>query len=102
MPNHVHGIIEINKNDGRDAINRVGTGGGITKNMNPMLHSNLSRILRWYKGRTTFEVHKINSKFSWQTRFHDHIIRDFDSYYRIEQYIQNNSIKWEKDGFCSK
>lgn len=123
MPNHVHGIIEIKNDEGRDAIyrvcketpnvktpkldenyegkdaiNRVSTG-GVTKKHNPMLHHNLSRIIRWYKGRITFEIHKTNTNFAWQTRFYDHIIRDFDSYYRIEEYIQNNPGKWEEDGF---
>jgi len=108
MPNHVHGIIEINKS-GRDAINRVCTEennhaitGGITKDKNPMLQNNLSRIIRWYKGRCTYESRKTNPKFAWQTRFHDHIIRDFDSYHRIEQYIQNNPANWNQDVYALK
>ena len=84
-----------------DVINRVYTG-GVTKNNNPMLHHNLSRIIRWYKGRSTFEIRKTNSQFTWQTRFHDHIVRDFDEYHRIEEYIQNNPANWEKDCFYSK
>ncbi len=48
--------------------------GGMTKHHNPMLHENLSRIIRWYKGRVSFESHKINLRFSWQARFHEHII----------------------------
>jgi len=35
---------------------------------------------------------KIN--FAWQARFHDHIIRDDDSFYRIQQYIENNVANW--------
>ena len=79
-------------NHSKDAINSVSTG-GVTKNNNPMLHHNLSRIIRWYKGRTTFEIRKTNANFAWQTRFYDHIIRDFYSYHRIEEYIQNNPRK---------
>ena len=40
---------------------------------------------------------KIN--FAWQARFHDHIIRDDDSFYRIQQYIENNVANWH-DGQC--
>ena len=108
------------KNDGmrgrRDAINRVSTvciaktiasiasdadktPGGITGNHNPMLHDNLSRILRWYKGRVTFECHQTDINFGWQSRFYDNIIRDTDSFHRITQYIINNPAKWDADRF---
>ena len=116
MPNHVHGILVIDKSDDshprprRDAINRVstrtgmGTGdmgktGGITSHHNPMLHDNVSRIIRWYKGRTTFESRKINPDFGWQTRFYDHIIRDDTSWRNIRTYIANNPAHWKEDRF---
>lgn len=147
MPNHIHGIIQINKTgktidtdiNGKDAINRVSTSendkqsdsigidthrrdainhvsmmgvdteeinpneikkkGGITGNNNPMLHQNLSRILRWYKGRVTFEARKINPDFSWQTRFHDRIIRDKNEWYAKTNYIKNNPENWREDEF---
>lgn len=115
MPNHIHGILMINKNIdgmvvatdglGRDAINRVSTDGttntpgGITGNKNPMFHDNISRIIRWYKGRCTFDIHKINPDFEWQSRFHDHIIRDYDSFDRIQDYIFNNPRNWQDDSF---
>ena len=79
MPNHVHGIIILNNQDddhGRDAINRVSTGGSTTTH-NPMLspHS-LPNIIREYKSRVSFEVHKKQLKFLWQPLFYEHIIRD--------------------------
>lgn len=115
MPNHVHGIIAINKNDDhprRDAINRVPTptamptpsptttkSGGVTGDKNPMLYENLSRIIRWYKGRVSFESHKIDADFAWQSRFYDHIIRNHRSYNTISAYIVNNPLKWGDDKF---
>jgi len=108
MPNHVHGILMISnaahyckytvRDAGmvRDAINRVSTG-GITQNNNPMLHQNLSTIIRWYKGRTTFELRKINPKFAWQSRFYDHIIRNDNELDSVREYILNNPVNWEKD-----
>jgi REP element-mobilizing transposase RayT len=71
--------------------------GGITKNMNPMLNENISRIIRWYKGRCSFEIRKLNINFDWQPRFHDHIIRDSNSFERIKNYIVNNPYSWETD-----
>lgn len=131
MPNHVHGILMIDKTGmdrdgiGKDAINRVsagpgpgpgagavtvtgsiiGTGngtvtgntGGITGNHNPMIQENISRVIRWYKGRTTFELHKSIPGFGWQSRFHDYIIRDDASYQRISEYIRNNPGNWKDD-----
>jgi hypothetical protein len=59
-----------------------------------MIQENISRIIRWNKGRCSFEMRKINSGFAWQTRFHDHIIRNQSEYQRIDQYITNNPAKW--------
>jgi len=116
MPNHIHGIIQIKKpndlNDnvsnqdnmetiGRDAINRVSTlsnkFGGITGNNNPMINENLSRIIRWYKGRVSFETRKIHVDFAWQSRFYDHVIRNDESINRIRFYIRDNLKKWSTD-----
>ena len=116
MPNHVHGVVIIDKTDcgrdavcgdgrdavcgdGRDAINCVSTRGGITKNNNPMLYQNLSTIIRWFKGRTTFEIRKLCPDFSWQPRFHDRIIRDENELHRISQYIIANPANWENDDY---
>jgi|WetSurMetagenome_2_1015567.scaffolds.fasta_scaffold109870_2 putative transposase len=35
----------------------------------------------------------------WQSRFHDHIIRNDDEHQRICNYIENNPEKWEQDKF---
>jgi len=129
MPNHIHMVLSIDKVDdhdgrrdgrnagkdamncvsttdgkdpGKDAMNCVSTSGGITGNNNPLLHDNISRVIRWYKGRVSFEVRKINPVFSWQPRFHDHIIRDAESYNKIAEYIMNNPESWKQDKFYSK
>ncbi|MEA3316721.1 MAG: transposase, partial [Bacteroidota bacterium] len=117
MPNHIHAIIVIDKNndgggddgdgDGKDAINRVSTPnppkrGGITGNKNPMLHNNISRIFNWYTGRVTFESRKINKNYGWQSLFYDHIIRNDKSYQRIQNYIINNPLNWNEDKFYNE
>ncbi len=100
MPNHIHGILIIHNVKRRDAINRVSTG-GITKTNNPMLNKSISRIIRWYKGRVTFEINKTgnDTHFAWQPRFHDHIIRNEHSLHHIRKYIQNNPTKWDRDEY---
>jgi putative transposase len=80
MPNHIHGIIIINKQESEfddvetrfiasnaapespnaapDTQPQNKIAGGITGNHNPMFHENIARILRWYKGRCTFEIRR--------------------------------------------
>lgn len=132
MPNHVHGIIQIQKSEdgrdhsgrdavGRDAISRdaisrdaingvstIGTDshigtppnrGGFAGEKNPMLFDNLSRIIRWYKGCVTYYVRKIDSTFTWQARFYDHIIRNEKSYDNITDYIYDNPRRWKEDRY---
>ncbi|MGC8771101.1 MAG: transposase [Brevinematia bacterium] len=113
MPDHIHGIIIILENDnvvvngvddifdGRNAINRVPTientengykNGGITGIHNPMLTKNsLSKIVRWFKGRCTYEIRRSNlCYFQWQSRFYDHIIRNGEELKEIRKYILDN------------
>jgi hypothetical protein len=40
-------------------------------------------------------------KNGWQTRFHNHIIRNNAEYQRISNYIVNNPNKWIEDKFHS-
>ncbi|MEH2384052.1 MAG: transposase [Nostoc sp.] len=113
MPNHIHGILVINQiredaiqtiqTQEEDAMNRVSTRGdgepgGVTGLFNPMLSKNsLSKIVRWYKGRCTFEINQISQGFRWEGRFHDNIIRNEFALDQIRQYIINNPINWERD-----
>ncbi|MBW4688391.1 MAG: transposase [Komarekiella atlantica HA4396-MV6] len=103
MPNHIHGILIINQTQEEDAMNRVSTRGdgergGVTGLFNPMLSKNsLSKIIRWYKGRCTFEINQIYQGFGWQERFYDNIIRNEFALDQIRQYIINNPINWERD-----
>jgi REP element-mobilizing transposase RayT len=106
MPNHIHGIIMINPAivnplSRRDAINRVSTKrGGVTGENNPMLSTHaLSKIVRWYKGRCKFEIGSTAPEFAWQSRFHDHIIRDDLKLNQIRTYILNNPENWQADCF---
>ena len=105
-----------NKGKGRGAINRApaagaattpaavaATGtdntniGGFAGLKNPMLHDNLSRVVRWLKGRITFECRKINCDFKWQRNFHERIIRTEIEYLNVMKYIRNNPVWWGKE-----
>jgi REP element-mobilizing transposase RayT len=56
-------------------------------------------IVGSYKSAVTKHAHRLGFNFAWQTRFHDHIIRNHKSYVRIETYIIENPIKWIDDQF---
>ncbi len=99
MPNHIHFILRIL--DCRGAINRAPTdavNGGFASRKSPMLNPNsLSKIIRWFKGRTTFEIHKLGFNFQWQRNFYEHIIRNEKSYNEIYAYIESNPQMWDRD-----
>ena len=75
MPNHVHGIVVINKQN--------------------KTKQSLSVIVGSFKSAVTKEIN--NAQFKWQRSFHDHIIRTPDSLQRIRQYIKNNPANWHED-----
>ena len=62
----------------------------------------ISTIIRSYKSAVTKHSRKINPDFAWQTRFHDHIIRDQRAFINISNYIINNPSKWGEDKFKKK
>jgi putative transposase len=104
MPNHFHGIMFIGDNEfndernGRDAMHRVSTD-DIYKNEFGPQSKNLSSIIRGFKSAVTIQARNINPEFGWQSRFHDHIIRDPKSYEVISNYIIENPKKWIEDEF---
>jgi len=120
MPNHVHGVIIIDKPDCvfggnsdngdccRDVAYNVSTtipnqSPGITidekmSSISPKPGS-LSIIIRSYKSAVTKHAHQVDPHFTWQSRYHDHVIRNPESGCRIETYIQNNVKNWTTDRF---
>jgi REP element-mobilizing transposase RayT len=78
MPNHVHMIISIHDENGR-------------QNAAPTV----SRTMNQWKRAVS-----IKAGFSpWQKSFHDHIIRNEQEYINIAEYIENNPINWKNDCF---
>ncbi|WP_044117824.1 transposase [Alkaliflexus imshenetskii] len=116
MPNHFHAIIIIGKNDynnkrgveRRDAIHCVSTTDTTTTTNKPTKNQfgpqskNLASIIRGFKTGVTINARKLYPNFAWQPRFHDHIIRDNDSFKRIQTYILENPIKWGNDKFYNR
>ena len=103
MPNHTHGILIINKN-GRDGVppTVADETDAVTKpgGKNEKWKSNtIGSIINQYKRIVTINARKIHADFNWQSRFHDHIIRDSQSFETIQHYIINNPLNWDTDKF---
>jgi putative transposase len=123
MPNHIHGILIIDKSADIGEINSDGdknTTKVETPNLGVSTAENVSSdknrqqtvaaskkwkpatlgvIINQYKRMVTLKSRKINPTFAWQSRFYDHIIRDENGYYNIQNYILYNPQKWEDDRF---
>ena len=87
MPDHLHGIIEINKvAKSTDAVaNKFGP-----------LSGTLGSIIRGYKAGVKAFAVKNNIPFAWQSRFYDRIIRDYEELQNCRWYIRDNIFNWEK------
>ncbi len=106
MPNHIHGILIIDKPVGvvetqNIASLRVQKNAPVSKNKFGPQSQNLASIIRGYKIGVTKNARKIIASYQWQPRYHDHIIRDGKSFERIHNYILNNTRNWNDDKFRS-
>lgn len=109
MPNHIHGIIIIDKKDdghGVETQHNVETQ-NIASLQPPQPENkfgpqsqNLPSIIRGYKIGVTKNARKINPTFAWQSRYYDHIIRNDKSMQKIRTYIWQNPLNWHNDEFC--
>ena len=59
----------------------------------------LSVAIGGIKSAVSKFAHDNDMDFAWQTRFHDHIIRNQNEMNRIADYIDNNPTTWESDCF---
>ncbi len=104
MPNHVHGIIEINSefiNKNRDC-DHVGTGLDLSLPDKPITNKpkilSLSNIISAFKTTTSKLIHNCGfPQFQWQRSFYDHVIRDEKSFQKICWYVIYNPAIWERD-----
>lgn len=109
MPNHVHILLEIHANVGRDTTCRVRlqverTFGGLNEN-------SLATVIGAYKAAVTRSWRAKTATTSrgptqpgrdtaiWQSRYHDRIVRDGNDFLRIWQYIDTNPAKWAQDQY---
>jgi REP element-mobilizing transposase RayT len=59
----------------------------------------ISSIVGGFKSALTKHAHRMEFEFAWQSRFHDHVIRNNKSYEKISHYILTNPQNWDLDKF---
>ena len=95
MPNHFHAILFINN------LNVETCRGMSLQKYNQFskpISQSLSMIINHFKSAVIRSCKKNGFvNFQWQSRFHDHIIRNEKELNNIRTYITNNSLQWEFD-----
>jgi len=112
MPNHVHGIIEINNIDAieSDIGVIVGANDYSPTNYSPLRSSTNPASLSSRPNGTSRTVGSVVRGFKigvikqmgfspWQRNYYEHVIRNDESYQNIVQYMAQNPLKWEEDCF---
>ena len=113
MPNHVHGIIGIDKPDEENVETRhalsqtnddknIKTGHALSL-QHPRFRNQgkntISAMVGSFKSAVTKHANKNNIPCKWQTRFYDRVIRDENELFNIRRYIIENPLKWELDKY---
>jgi len=111
MPNHMHGIIAlvgatlaVAQNDSV-AQNEMIVGNDIRAGASPAPTKTVGDIIGAYKSLVAngcLDIFKTKNETMgklWQRNYHEHIIRDEQSYHRISEYIINNPENWTDDKF---
>lgn len=105
MPNHLHLVLSVSSvgtHFNASEKNKKNLGclrPSDSKEIDVHFQSRLSVIIRSLKGGITRECKKRNILMVWQSRYHEHIIKNQKSLDTIINYIDNNILKWEDDCF---
>jgi REP element-mobilizing transposase RayT len=107
MPNHIHAIVIIDQQgdrpdqgDGRPDP-RIGDFYRLPKSISSFIagfKSSVNTKIDDYIDNKQLKIPKYNrNNHFFQPNYHDHIIRNQESYYRIKQYIIDNPKNWKGD-----
>jgi len=107
MPNHIHAILRIDNDSATVKTHDVETHGRASLRDTEQNHGiayrppkSISSFVAGFKSAVTKQINEMRNtpqQSVWQTRFHDHIIRDNSSFYNIANYIANNPFVWDED-----
>jgi len=126
MPNHFHGIVILqNDNVVNETHCRASLQGGIKQSLDSNIvethgnasqgggskqknfeykntfgkqSKNISALVRGFKSSVSRKIKLLGENdFSWQSNYHDHIIRNQKALEKIRTYVQTNPFIWEDD-----
>jgi putative transposase len=87
MPNHIHGIVAISKENYTDwSPGKMG-----------LQSQNLAAIIRGFKSTVKRYANENDIIFNWQSRFYDHIIQNEKILWTVRNYIKKNPDNWDRD-----
>ncbi len=86
MPDHLHGVLYFDKPEYEFRIPQP--------NKFAPQSQNLGSVIRGYKAAVKKYAIMNSIEFSWQARYHDHVVRTERELQAIRRYIQNNPKKW--------
>jgi putative transposase len=101
MPDHIHLLLRLDKTTAdfeKEAPLEVRTPGKpMQGSHNPMRRNDLPRVVRWFKGRCTFEFRQTCPEFAWLAGYHDRVIRNEKEYIAFMAYTHDNPKKaWQQ------
>lgn len=102
MPNHVHGLIVITRDD-VDHIVGATHGSPLpthpTRPNGPKRHS-LGAIIGQFKSAVTRRINRLPNAPGhpiWQRNYYEHILRNEESLNQMRAYVASNPVKWAED-----
>ena len=88
MPNHIHFLLSVMKEDGRGDPSPT-----------------VDHAMGWFKYQATKEINKVQGTAGqkvFQRSFYDHIIRNRQDYDEHIKYIHENPMRWHYDALYSE
>jgi putative transposase len=93
MPNHIHGILIINR---RGTMHRAPT----SEQFGLPTSDSIPSIIRGYKAAVTVRINRMRQTYRakiWQRNYYEHVIRSEPELNSIREYIQYNAAGWAED-----
>jgi len=90
MPNHIHGILSINKESNNS--------GHIYNTYSKPIPRSVCTVVQAFKASVTREAKKKRlANLVWHKNYYEHVIRDENELTKCREYITNNPLKWHLD-----
>jgi REP element-mobilizing transposase RayT len=99
MPNHFHGVVFINAEEGKACL--APTAHSASSTPKAVLKANsLGAIIAAFKSSVTKRINELRRSPGspvWQRNYFEHIVRNDEEMFQIQEYIESNPLKWELD-----